>query len=333
MLPFGIASAVRKGTQFMKSMSSSRVLGVVTAAAAAVSLALLSTPAQARTIDPQAYQGAPSGNAASAQRGSALDTGRVQAGVTATNCASVTHLSSEADGIKAGFVDNGAASLFEFGAPGQPLKAAAYIRTTGRDPLVENYLGVMEAGDLVHVTVTIRGAATGNPTFTTAYHSPWPGWGTVRSLTASGPYLYALIGTGLHRYQVNTAFEPVKRVAVNTTGWSTLRTMSYSGTANLDGGTADGVLMTTSGGALIEYVFPQAGPSRWLKGTLAPSGWQVFKHVSAGGCDGTARNIVGITPTGVAHNYIDANRFDLSGADIRRTGQVASDWQADVYFD
>jgi hypothetical protein len=45
MLPFGIASAVRKGTQFMKSMSSSRVLGVVTAAAAAVSLALLSTPA------------------------------------------------------------------------------------------------------------------------------------------------------------------------------------------------------------------------------------------------------------------------------------------------
>ena len=115
--------------------------------------------------------------------------------------------------------------------------------------------------------------------------------------------------------------------------WSSLRTMSDSGTANLDGGNADGILMTTTGGALIEYVLPHSAPSKWLKGVLAPSGWNVFKHVSAGSCDGVARNIVGITPTGVVHNYIDANRFDLSGADIRRTGQIASDWQADYYFD
>jgi hypothetical protein len=323
---------------------SSRTAALATsAAAAALALTVVAAPAQARTIDPLAYQGKAATKAPSSakQFSAATESGStrtssttVQSAATATNCGSVTHLSSEAEGIKAGFVENGAATLFSFGGAGNQLKTGAYIRTTGRDPLVENYLAVAQGGDLVHVTVTIRGAATGNPTFTTAYHSPWVGWGTnVRSLTASGPYLYALIGSGLHRYTVGTDFVPTKRVAVNTTGWSSLRTMSYAGSGTLDGSNADAILMTTTGGALIEYVLPNPAPSKWLKGVLAPSGWNVFQHVSAGACDGNARNIIGITPTGVVHNYLDANRYDLSGADIRRTGQIASDWQADTYFD
>jgi hypothetical protein len=327
----------------IRRMKSPRAAALVTsAAAAALALTVVAAPAQARTIDPLAYQGAAATSAPSGAKrvGATTDstgstsTTRVQSTAAATNCGLVTHLDSAADGLKAGFVENGATTLYSFGGAGTLLKAGAYIRTTGRDPLVEHYLAVADGGDLLHVTVTIRGAATGNPTFTTAYNSPWVGWGTnVRSLTASGPYLYALIGTGLHRYTVGTDFVPTKRVADNTTGWSSLRTMSFSGTAPLNGGNADGILMTTTGGALIEYVLPQSAPSKWIKGVLAPTGWNVFKHVSAGSCDGAARNIIGITPTGVVHNYIDANRFDLNGSDIRRTGQIASDWQADTYFD
>jgi hypothetical protein len=238
--------------------------------------------------------------------------------------------------LYSGSVFNGKPSLVRYGALDFQPTTLTYVNTTGRSPLVSHFLAGTSTGELRLVNVTIRTSSTGARSYSTASSVLSTAWTGVRVMQSSGTFLYTLTTSGgLNRYTVGTNYVPGHRAAIATSGWASLRTMSFSGTASLDGRPADGIVGLTSSGALNEYVFPHTSPATsWVYGKLKTSGWNVFKYVSAGGCDSSpARPIMGITPAGAVYLYTDANGYDFSGADFSKAVYKTGGWAAALIAD
>lgn len=206
--------------------------------------------------------------------------------------------------------------------------AVVYLGTSSSAGVsIDRHYAIDRAGALHLVSVVDRTAAGGRLSLTDAVLSR--GWGSIRSLTYAGPYLYGLTTTGgLKRYTVGADHRPVGAGTVATRGWSGVTSLGYAGWWKLPGGkAADDLVGANRSGGLVAYVVPRATPTKVSSRRLAAKGWQVFSHVAVGECStGSARPLVGITRAGDVRVYLDANGNDQSGADIRYAGRAATGW-------
>lgn len=156
------------------------------------------------------------------------------------------------------------------------------------------------------------------------------GWGQVRLMVASGPYLYAVTTEGaLRRYAVTAEQRVQPTGTIATTGWQSVRSLAYGGWWKLpDGDTAEDLVALTAGGGVRAYVVPRKSPKQLTSRALATRGWGSFIHLAAGECrSGTGRSLAAVTGAGAVHAYLDADGNDQSGADIRSAGRVATGWR------
>ncbi len=207
-------------------------------------------------------------------------------------------------------------------------------RTEGR-VTTEHYLANAAWGRLYLLTVRTTRDANGNATGTlTRTIVGSRGWGDARILTYSKPYLYVLTdGGAFRRYTVGRTYAASKLVTLSRTGWGGVRTLSRGvpwivGTNSRGADLVDDVFISlNSAGQLVEYHVPQYDPTKYRRYTLASSGWRGMKYAAAGACEtGDARPLLGITRTGEAYGYMDADDTDLSGKDIRSAGRLATGW-------
>lgn len=201
-------------------------------------------------------------------------------------------------------------------------KAMTFVRVYEEgDRLVEQYLAVMENGALWNVRNEF---GPGGWTGTYPEQIAASGWSAVRELVVSDSgYVYGLTTTGgLYRYTLSTSGVVRGAGAVATSGWSGVKTLSYAAGGTFRGAEVDGLLGISTTGALVEYVVRLQ--DRVARGfVLRSSGWGGMAFATSGGCEtGLGRPIVGVTPGGQAYAFYDRNGYDLSGADIRGTGQV-----------
>jgi hypothetical protein len=229
---------------------------------------------------------------------------------------------------------NGRMTLVSYGALDFAPNTVTYVNTTGRNPLVKNFLASTPAGELRLVKVTIRTSTTGTPSYAISSTVLSTAWHGVRIMESAWPFLYSLdTSGGLTRYTLTNGYFPAHRYHIAMTGWGGLRSMSFGGTLlTTDGKTLDSMLMLTPTG-LNHYLFPHDAPQSWFYGKLKTTGWNVFKHVSVGGCTGPAAPVVGITPAGAVYEYIDANGYDLYGGDFSKAVYRTSGWAAEVNAD
>ena len=152
---------------------------------------------------------------------------------------------------------------------------------------------------------------------------------SIRSMVASGPYLYGLTtGGGLKRYTVTKDYGVVGAGTIATTGWSRVRSLAYGGWWDLGKGkAAEDLVGLTSTGAVKAYLVPRDNP-RAVKGrTLVSGGWGMFGHLAVGECaTGQSRTLAGVKPNGEVFAYLDVDANDQKGNDIRGAGRVATGW-------
>lgn len=159
------------------------------------------------------------------------------------------------------------------------------------------------------------------------------GWGGMRELVASDSgYVYALTdGGGFYRYALSYGGVVKSAGTVATSGWSSIKSLSWAVGGTFNGAPVDGFIGTTTTGALVEYVVRVAdlAPRSFV---LRASGWSAFTHVSSGGCtSGPGRQLVGVTADGALYGFYDVNGLDLNGADIRGVGQIGAGFTGRVF--
>ncbi len=252
------------------------------------------------------------------------------------DCGALTTIIAERS-LRFGIVDAGKGEAVEAGLTldFQPRAATYVVSSTNRGITARRLLATAPDGGLHLITLLDRVNPTTKQTVTTSTVTRiGSGWGDVRLLVSSYPYVYGVNDAGaLKRYQLTKTWGIVGAGTIRRSGWSQVVSLSRGDLWNLGkdakgqtryGDDIVGVLTT---GALRAYLIPRDTYQTLASFTLVPKGWNIFQHVSIGSCDtGISRPIVGIKPNGEVHAYVDRNGDDQRGTDIRWVGLMDRTW-------
>lgn len=209
-------------------------------------------------------------------------------------------------------------------------KAMAYLgTTTNRGITIDRFLVTDPQGRLHRVAVTERPASGGASSVSVTDETIGRGWGSVRVMVATGPYLYGVTTLGgLRRYAISRTFEVSGAGTIATSGWSGVTSLAYGGWWRVGArDAAEDIVALTRSGAVKAYMIPRATPKQFTQRTLIARGWGMFSHLAAGECQtGKARTLAALKPDGQVYAYLDANADDQSGKDIRWAGRAATGW-------
>ena len=213
-------------------------------------------------------------------------------------------------------------------------KAVAYLgNTASRGAEVDRFFVTDSGGRMHRVTVS---QPTGSKAVNVTDTVVASGWGNVRLMVASGPYLYAVTtGGSMRRYAVSATYGLTAAGSVGSAGaggWGSITSLAYGGWWRLPGGgRAEDLVAVTRSGALTAFVVPRSAPSKVTHRTLVSTGWGKYRHVAAGECtSGRARALAAVRANGDVHGFLDGNGDDQSGADISSTGRVATGWRGTI---
>ncbi len=208
-------------------------------------------------------------------------------------------------------------------------RTIAYIgTTTSGGTTVDRFFAIDREGRMHRIVVTDP-TSSGASDVTLTDTVIAGGWGGIRLIVASGPYLYGVTTTGgMKRFAVSSSYGLTGAGTIATSGWSGIRSLSYGGWWNQGSGrVAEDIVALTSSGALKAFVIPRDKPAQVTSKTLVAKGWGMFSHVSAGECStGSSRTLAGVKPNGEVYAYLDVNGNDQSGKDIRPSGRVGTGW-------
>ena len=207
-------------------------------------------------------------------------------------------------------------------------KAVAYLgTTTNRGVSIDRFFAVDASGRMHRIAVTER-TRPGGKTVSVSDQVVARGWGSIRLMVASGPYLYGVTTAGgLRRYAISPSYGLSGAGTIATSGWGTVKSLAYGGWWRTPDGIAEDIVALTSSGAVKAYIIPRKAPKALTQRTLLAKGWGMFDHVAAGECTtGRGRTIAAVKPNGEVYAYLDVNGNDQSGKDIRWSGRVATGW-------
>lgn len=206
-------------------------------------------------------------------------------------------------------------------------RAIAYLGTTTNGGVsIDRFLAIDPAGRMHRIAVTERSSAGG--TVSVSDQVVARGWGSIRLMVASGPYLYGVTtGGGLRRYAISSTYGLSGAGTIATSGWGGVKSLAYGGWWKTPRGVAEDFVALTDSGAVKAYVIPRQRPKALTQRTLITTGWGMFDHLAAGECStGRARTLAAAKPNGEVYAYLDADGNDQSGTDIRSAGRVATGW-------
>lgn len=241
--------------------------------------------------------------------------------------------------LATGVVQGRTATLYSSGhALGYTPRAVAYLGTTSSaGASVDRFFVIDPQGRMHRVAVTERKAPAGATTpagpaaptgVTVSDEVIARGWGSVRLIVSTGPYLYGVTtGGGLRRYAISRSFALSGAGTIATSGWSDVTSLAYGGWWKGAAGVSEDIVALTRGGAVRAYMIPRKAPKQLTRRTLIAKGWGMFTHLAVGECTtGKARPLAGVTAAGDVYAYLDADGNDQSGRDIRWSGRVATGW-------
>lgn len=276
-------------------------------------------------------RGAAAGDAAAA-----VAAGHVRAVPMPKDCGALTTIVAEKalrfgiiDGAKAEVVDAGLTLDF------QPRAATYVVSSTNRGITVRRLLATSTEGGLYLITLQDRlDAATKKPVTTSTVTRIGTGWGDVRLLVSSYPYVYGVNDAGaLKRYQMTKSWGITSAGTIRKSGWTQVVSLSRGDLWNLGknarGQTryGDDIVGVLSTGAVRAYLIPRDSYQALAVFTLVKKGWGSYAHLSVGSCDtGKSRPLVAITKDGQAQAYLDVNGDDQRGTDIRWVGVLGRGW-------
>ncbi|TWD79856.1 hypothetical protein FB561_0922 [Kribbella amoyensis] len=151
-----------------------------------------------------------------------------------------------------------------------------------------------------------------------------------------GSYYYRVAGKSLYRFQTvfgDGAPRITTPVLMPGTAWNTVKTLKYQRT----GGTAAAPIHVLFGGKttgeLKEWQVSEKDPAKITSKVVRPSGFNQFTSINAGFCSSrpNGRSLLGITATGSASIYFDANEKDGLGSDIKGGSLGALNWTEKAY--
>ncbi len=207
-------------------------------------------------------------------------------------------------------------------------RTIAYVGTSASPGLtIDRYFAIDAAGVLHRVAVADRPANTPRTTLTDTPLAA--GWGGIRTLVASGPYLYGITTAGgLKRYSVSRDYTVRGAGTLATRGWGGVRSLSFGGWWNAGGSRrVEDIVGLATNGSVAAYMVPRNAPLTIRTYRLATGGWGMFSHVAVGECSSSsARPILGVKPNGDVHVYYDVNGNDQSWRDLRIGPRVARGW-------
>lgn len=213
-------------------------------------------------------------------------------------------------------------------------KAVAYLGNTASRGAEADRFFITDSGGRMHrVTVS---QPTGSKAVNVTDTVVASGWGNVRLMVASGPYLYAVTtGGSMRRYAVSATYGLTAAGSVGSAGaggWGSVTSLAYGGWWRLPGGDrAEDLVAVTRSGALRAFVVPRKAPAKVTQRTLVSSGWGKYRHVAAGECtSGRSRALAAVRANGEVHGFLDGNGDDQSGADISSAGRVATGWRGTI---
>lgn len=211
-------------------------------------------------------------------------------------------------------------------------KTIAYVGTTSKAGVsVDRFFAIDAQGRMHRIVVTERPVAGGAPgahTVTLTDTVIANGWGGVRLIVSSGPYVYGVTTEGgMKRYAVTSSYGLTGAGTVATKGWSSITSLAYGGWWNLGSGrSAEDLVALTKSGDVKAYMIPRDKPARFTGTTLA-KGWTMFSHLAVGECSkSSSRTLAAVKPNGDVFAYLDTNGNDQSGKDIKNSGLVATGW-------
>lgn len=207
-------------------------------------------------------------------------------------------------------------------------RVIAYVGTSASKGLtIDRYFAIDNAGALHRIAVYERPANTPRVTFTDTVLGR--GWGGIRTMVASGPYLYGITTTGaLQRYSVRSDYTVRGAGTLARSGWQGVRSLAFGGWWNTGGNRrAEDIVGLAYNGSVAAYMVPRTAPLTISTHRLVTGGWGMFSQLSAGLCTtSTARTILGVKPDGDVHVYYDVNGNDQSWRDLRVGPRVATGW-------
>ncbi len=273
---------------------------------------------------------------AAAGAAAAAESGRVRAVPMPKDCGALTTIVADnalrfgiIDGAKAEVVDAGLALEF------QPRAVTYVVSSTNRGVTVRRLLATSTDGGLYLITLQDRLDATTKKQITTSTVTRiGTGWGDVRLLVSSYPYVYGVNDAGaLKRYQMTKAWGITSAGTIRRSGWTQVVSLSRGDLWNLGknarGQTryGDDIVGVLSTGAVRAYLIPRDTYQSLAVFTLVNRGWGNYAHLSVGSCDsGKSRPLVAITKDGQAQTYLDVNGDDQRGTDIRWVGVLGRGW-------
>lgn len=233
--------------------------------------------------------------------------------------------------LSMGVVQGGSGKLYSTGLKlGYTPKAIAYLGTaTNRGITIDRFFAVHPSGDLRRLAITERPKTGGGFSVSLDEATVGRGWGAMRTMVSSGPYLYGITtGGALNRYSVTPTYGVTAAGTVSTKGWGGIRSLGYGGWWTMPGGKrAEDLVALTRTGEVKAYVVPRDKPSALTAHTLKAGGWGMFTHLAVGECKtGKGRVLAGVKANGDVHAYLDTNADDQSGADIKAGPRVARGW-------
>ncbi len=217
----------------------------------------------------------------------------------------------------------------------EPRAATFVVSSSNRGITLRRLLATATDGGLYLITLQDRLNATTKKQVTTSTTTRiGSGWGDVRLLVSSYPYVYGVNDAGaLKRYRVTPSWGITSAGTIRASGWTQVISLSRGDLWNLGknvrGQTryGDDIVGILSTGALRAYLIPRDTYQSLATFTLAPKGWGDYAHLSVGTCDsGKARPFVAVTKDGQVHAYLDRNGDDQRGDDIRWVGVVNRGW-------
>lgn len=239
--------------------------------------------------------------------------------------------------LKFGIIDRLASESVDAGLTldFEPRALTYVVSSTNRGITARRLLATAPDGGLHLITLLDRVNPTTKKVVTTSTVTRiGSGWGDVRLLVSSYPYVYGVNDAGaLKRYQMTKTWGITGAGTIRRTGWSSVVSLSRGDLWNLGKDArgraryADDIVGLLSDGSLRAYLVPRDAYQAVSAFTLVPKGWHIYRHVSIGACDvGKSRPIIGITPDGRVQAYVDRNGDDQRGSDIRWAGLVAKEW-------
>lgn len=331
---------MRRTTARSKARSLLTGLTIAAVAASGVGATALTGVALSRDGSP-AIRGAgvePDGGPGRPTAGGAalLPSARARAVPMPKDCGALTTIVAD-KALRFGIIDGATGEVVDAGLTldFQPRAATYVVSSTNRGITVRRLLATSSDGGLYLITLQDRlNAATKKPVTTSTVARIGTGWGDVRLLVSSYPYVYGVNDAGaLKRYQVTKSWSITSAGIIRKSGWTQVVSLSRGDLWNIGknarGQTryGDDIVGVLSTGAVRAYLIPRDTYQSLAAFTLVQKGWGGYAHLSVGSCDsGKARPLVAITKDGQAQAYLDVNGDDQRGGDIRWVGVLGRGW-------